>query len=543
MTLNRLYLFSGMSFFLAKLWLVQAHSLIGIYSPHDNLLFIRLAHHLLSGEWLGAYNQLTLIKGPFYPIFIAFCWWICIPLLAAQQIFFGIACLTVIGAINPLVKQKWLLLIFFLFLLFNPFSYNYPMVGRVYRLGIYPSLSLMIFAALFGLYIRLNLSMKNSLWWAVGLGVVFAAFWHTREEGVWIIPSLMLIASILVIQTVRNQYLNRFRTIIIISTPFLIWLGCTLTLNTINWFHYGVFNTIEIKTKAFKSAYSGIMRITPIKFRRHYPTPLDVRLKAYQASPALKKIQILFEKNIAPKWQALLGTDDIPAGWFIWAFRDAVAKTGNFQNGSEALAFYDLIGSEIETACNTGELDCSQTTISLMPPWRKEYTRILWPSFFRILKHIIHFDDFCADATGIRSSGPINQLILYDIVTREKILSSRRDVIETYPDYHINLNRKKIHMLNIIGRFYQKSISILFIGAFIFTIIIAITSVFKQHFNLFTIFSMSVLIGIISNTAILSIVNITTGTPIIRPMHTCYPLVLLFIITAAVDCFSRIRNI
>ncbi len=38
---------------------------------HDDLLFIRLAQNLAQGQWLGPYDNLTLSKGPFYPLWIA----------------------------------------------------------------------------------------------------------------------------------------------------------------------------------------------------------------------------------------------------------------------------------------------------------------------------------------------------------------------------------------------------------------------------------------------------------------------------------------
>jgi hypothetical protein len=61
---------------LVKLWLVRAHLVAVTNTPHDDLLFIRHAHSILNGGWLGDYNQLTLIKEPFYPIFIALSNWL-----------------------------------------------------------------------------------------------------------------------------------------------------------------------------------------------------------------------------------------------------------------------------------------------------------------------------------------------------------------------------------------------------------------------------------------------------------------------------------
>ena len=56
---------------LIRLWLSEAQSLWASYLPHDDVLFLNIAQSLASGNWLGDYNHLTLVKYPFYPAWIA----------------------------------------------------------------------------------------------------------------------------------------------------------------------------------------------------------------------------------------------------------------------------------------------------------------------------------------------------------------------------------------------------------------------------------------------------------------------------------------
>ncbi|MGA7280045.1 MAG: hypothetical protein WBW79_19070, partial [Desulfocapsaceae bacterium] len=81
-----------------KLWLVTAHYLMATTTPHDDLLFVSQAHDILGGNWLGTYNQLTLIKGPFYPLFIALSYYLNIPLLLSQQLLYLSACVLTVLA-------------------------------------------------------------------------------------------------------------------------------------------------------------------------------------------------------------------------------------------------------------------------------------------------------------------------------------------------------------------------------------------------------------------------------------------------------------
>jgi hypothetical protein len=54
------------------LWLVSGQTLYtDCNSIYDEQLFLNLAGSLLNGQWLDPYNQSTLIKGMFYPLWIA----------------------------------------------------------------------------------------------------------------------------------------------------------------------------------------------------------------------------------------------------------------------------------------------------------------------------------------------------------------------------------------------------------------------------------------------------------------------------------------
>ena len=70
---------------------------------------MRLAASLIQGQWLGIYDNLTLAKGAFYPIWIAVSFWLGIPLVLAQQLLYAAACLTAVLAIKPLFRSSLVL--------------------------------------------------------------------------------------------------------------------------------------------------------------------------------------------------------------------------------------------------------------------------------------------------------------------------------------------------------------------------------------------------------------------------------------------------
>lgn len=103
-----------------RIWLLQAQDLLPTQTPHDDYLFIKLARNILNGEWLGPYDQYTLIKGPAYPLFIAAVHYTGIPLMLAQHLLYSAICSLAIVAIRPLWKSRWPFMVIFSFCCLTP---------------------------------------------------------------------------------------------------------------------------------------------------------------------------------------------------------------------------------------------------------------------------------------------------------------------------------------------------------------------------------------------------------------------------------------
>jgi hypothetical protein len=522
--------FAGLIIFLVKLWLIGPHDLVAINAPHDDLLFATQAENIVEGSWLGPYNQLTLIKGPFYPIFIAGAHFLGIPLLSAQQILYAIACGVVIWALSPAIRQHWILLLIFVFLLLNPFSYNYPAMGRILRLGIYQSLGMLTIGSMIGLYLRIGDSWIKTVGWAVLTGVSISALWHTREESIWIVPTLVLMTLALALRIKTSGYGSFKHLITALLISAMIWLGLTATLKGLNSHFYGVSVTIEMKTAEFKSAYGGLLRIRTDSSRRFYPVVSEAREQAYKVSPAFAELKPFLDGEQGKHWIDLAHSDDFPAGFFIWAFRDAVAAAGYYQDSTQALELYRQIGLEIDAACNAGKLNCRPRYTSLMPPWSREYNKLLLPTFASIFKRIVYFQGFSADIEDIMSKGNAEMMQRIELITREKLRTSRMDKLKGYPDYHNHLNIEKVRILNDVGACYQLLIPPLFYGSLALMLLLGLVPKTRRISSRYLVFYLSLLAGLCSIVFILSLVVITSYASIHRAMHVSYPLVLLMIV-------------
>jgi hypothetical protein len=532
------FLLFSITLMAVKLWLVRAHPLMVTLTPHDDLLFIREADAILRGDWLGDYNQVTLIKGPFYPLFISLCYWLNIPLLAAKQLLYGLASFVTIQAVYPFINKKWPLFLLFLFLLLNPFSFTYPLIGRCFREGIYGTLGLLTFSCFLGMFLRNRWHIRQIAAWSIGAGIFLSAFWHTREESIWLVPSLLMLFafgffSLRGLPRSRALRLSGFYIL-----PLLILLGFHSILISQNKRHYGVSDVIEIETPEFESAYGGLLRIKSDQWRQFFPVVRDAREKAYAVSPAFREVQPYLEGNIGLAWQNLSGNNDIPAAFFIWAFRDAVAAAGYYKDGPSTLQYYARMGNEIDQACASGRLQCSPRITSLVPAWHAEYNHLVLPTLFSVLKQIISFAGATAEIGGARSQGSADTIQLFERVTRETALTSQPPILQSHdPKYHSHLIQEKTKILSDIGKIYRVIVPPLFLVAFIAFLGIAGRSIYRRNIRLMTLAAGAALTGIMAIASILTLLAITSYSEIARAMHASYPMVLFFIMCVVIDVF------
>src|SRR6056297_2631792 len=112
------------------------------------------------------------------------------------------------------------------------------------------ALFLPIFVATEALYVPLTISIVAStlgliaciynyglmFWFWLGiLSLAFPLFWYTRPEGVWIIPSCLFFALMLISKVFRNKhYGGCYRVVLIFLIPFIITMAGGYVIKRIN---------------------------------------------------------------------------------------------------------------------------------------------------------------------------------------------------------------------------------------------------------------------------------------------------------------------
>lgn len=508
---------------LVRLWLVEAHDLVAKYRPGDDYLFVKLARNILNGEWLGPYDHYTLIKGPVYPLFIAFAHQTGIPLLLAQQILYSMLCVLAVVILRPLFRTQWPLVIIFFFLLFNPAIYAYPATSRVFRLGLSMPLTFCVFGLFCSLLIRSRSSIFNLLLWSSLLGVSFSLLWYTREEGVWLLPSLVLFMLYFIIINSGLTWNEFFVRAVCLLWIGVIFTGFKLTLTSLNQHYYGAPVINEFKAPEFQAALGGLMNLEGYGSGRYVPVSRKSQMVAFDASPTFKQLKQNF-LDIPPR-------GGLPPNFYIWTLRGMVAKSGNSNTLPEALDFYAKIGNELQDACNRGELNCLKRKPTIRPVWRFEYFSLVPETFWEILMQAVTFSYFVSDKDEylkLTSSAKAETVPDYQFVTRERLVPGHKHHIRKLPPYYLKMKQEKVRVLTDITSGYKAVLPSLFIIALFSHLFCIGKSITSRSISFEVIYGLILLGGILSLISVLTYVKITLW-PINRPLFSAYPLVLLYI--------------
>lgn len=345
----------------------------------DDMVMYDAAVSITEGGWLGAYGWKTLSKYSFFSLWLAGLHTLGIPYLLGGQLLWAGAALAAAAAFAPVLKKRWVRLLLFAVLWFNPASVANPasMAGftlRVYRDNIFPALCLLCVAAMSGFALRLWQSLPRTAWWLVLAGVSFAATWLCREDGWWITFFVAGVAAglaFICIFAKKQQTKKRFARILCLLLPFAILAGSVLGWKSMNLKYYGVFEVSDFTTGAFADAYGAITRIKHENWRPKVAVPKDVRQKLYNTVPAFKELEPVLESDF---YLGRYAGDDYSSGSFYWALREAAAELGYYDNAIKAEEYFAAMADEINALCDSGVLPADGKKRSgVNPPIKAAY--------------------------------------------------------------------------------------------------------------------------------------------------------------------------
>jgi len=403
---------------LSSLWLAWSYTHTAfVAAPQaifDDALFVRLGNALLRGEWLGPYDNMTLAKGPFYPMFLAAAARTGISFLTAQAAATIAAVWLLVGAVRKATGATTLTFLAGAAIALNPIIFS-SILLRPTREGIYVPLTMLCCGAL--LYVN-QVGVPagpRRMYPAALLGFLLAAFWLTREEGLWLVPPLAAAWAYGICTQWRRhgRHAARWQVACCVTTAALVWT-CVSAVERTNRAYYGVTATVEFKQDAFIAGYNSLARIISGPPIPYVAIPFATLRQAAAASPAAARLLPDFESatgrafaDIGCSTQNISPCDgEIRNGWFMWALRDAVQVAGGYKTASTAKAFYRQLTGEIDRACVDGQLRCGPLRTSMAPQFAWQYIPTAATAAAAMIGFLAREDGMWQNAHPVTCAGP-----------------------------------------------------------------------------------------------------------------------------------------
>ncbi|PLK49127.1 hypothetical protein [Uliginosibacterium sp. TH139] len=336
-------------------------------TPHDDGWVVGRAVSIINGDWLGGYDQYTLIKGAFSPLLMAFTALFGVTYSGLNTAIYCLACFVFVASVRPVIKNHWFLLLMFAILLFNPLTYAMETGQRIYRNGIGQWEILLAFGGLIAVLFRRHADWKVLLKWGLVSGFALGAFMQTREDGAWIYPFVIgVIASTVLLYLVEQR--SGKKKILVFFVPVFVAVVLNLAMAFVNYKTYGALVLNDRNGGNFSRVAGDLYAISPDPEEdalykseeykgKYYNIYVSTMEKAFVASPTLNSAS----KSIREAIQMWANWEDIKNGQLstdhmLFALRDGVKGAGYYKSLPETEAFYEKVHEELKAAFDKGLL-------------------------------------------------------------------------------------------------------------------------------------------------------------------------------------------
>lgn len=322
---------------------------------YDDRLMIQQMGQLLDNHYLGDYNSHTLIKGMIFPLVLFYSRLLYLRYSTFLTILYILASLYFVFALKELIKNKKILLVFYVVLLFNPVTYSGELFQRLYINSI--SITELLF--FLGSLLFVVFTEKDEPIYYVILGTVSSIMLLTRNDNLWI----YIVLIILILYKLYKYHLfkrffisKKFYTTLI---PFIvITLGFQI-VSYINYKHYGVYTYNELENSAFKDAYR---KVTQIKNKKKDKVSITKNM-FYQLCDQTKSFGYE-RKNIDYYYNHVkLKDGEIDNGNIIWHFRSLIYDKYHFKSGKEANDYFKKFDKELDSLFQSKKLEKKNSSL------------------------------------------------------------------------------------------------------------------------------------------------------------------------------------
>ncbi len=342
----------------------------------DDLLMVKYALSMLDFEWLGPYEELTLVKAPAFSALLAVGYVLNLSYSFMLLVCFVLACVLFARSMYALTKSHALAMFCYVCLLLSPAMMHEENVQKVYRGGYIVVFTLLVVAAFVGMYACRNKEQSMRRWAILG-AISLPIFWYLKEDSIWIAPFTVvagLTTACLILR--QKDAAKKALRVVLILVPFVSLLVAGISYRVLNNLHYGVFMTTDRQEGGFHDVVSDLLRIKSANKDPNIWVAHDQLEAALFVSPTLNELTGGIEALAADDGEHALSGGNTVGDFYIWRLRHKVADQGFYENGAAYVNDkYAKAHQELTAAFDDGRLEARAGGIqvsSLAPSFTSE---------------------------------------------------------------------------------------------------------------------------------------------------------------------------
>lgn len=404
---------------------------------HDDWIMVHMADALRNGQWLGEYNDLTLTKGMFFPLYLAVINFLHLSYLNVTAILYTVSCMLFVYALRPLLKKDWACLVLYLVLLWNPVSYSVQAFQRVYRNSISYIQVLLIFGGLLALWLRRREPVRKQLLWLLTAAAGMVSFFYTREDAIWVEPFLIVFVLVYLGSMFflwRKEHAKAYAVkAVLVLLPFLCVWGAGQLIAQENYNHYNIRLTNELQKGGFAEMYKSMMAVKPEEDIPGVTMTREKVARMCDECPTLKELEPYIHSSRL-YWAGSEENEkdwEVRDGWVFWIFRTALMQAGYYTDGETVNRVCLQIRDELETAMDEGRLTRQATMPSTyMSPWREGYLGDLFGALGKAIAYTTTYDEMETLVYLYSEPDDNGGIPLFERITGDKAVWYESDLVE-----------------------------------------------------------------------------------------------------------------
>lgn len=352
------------------------------YSPHDDLLQVRIANSIFRGEWLGQYQSLghlTMVKPPGYPLFLSLSMAINVPpqltvhliVVTASMLFFSLQ-------VARLGQMRAALL--FLVFLSWPGWYG-PDISRYYREGLVAALIIAIFCCTAALSRLVNLAKKTPFrsiltFCLASLIFLLAGFLNITKPVTLALIPVCIFCIFLVAKHLKDVITKaKFRAasiVLAVLCSVALFQTPSSIVKTLNNSNYSISALDTYSSGVYREVISKLSSLPPRSNEMEVIVSNEQLITMSKVGGLTQRVGERLQGNDLESWRSVSCTNggpcDSTGGWFMFALRDAVALEGLDTSAKSFENAFGQIAAEVDDFCAEHQCTHGDWTIGVKDP-------------------------------------------------------------------------------------------------------------------------------------------------------------------------------